>query len=691
MPADNIRNPLLTPTPFPPFDRIEASHAEPAIAQILDTAEETLARLEEQAKPTWKGLMLPLRELSRPLDYAWGLVHHYMGVLNSDDWRAAEKALQPRVVAFSLRVGQSQALFRAMEGLRDGPDWDALSPVRQRIVASSLRSMRLAGVGLPDVEREEFNTLKRELAELSTRFQNNLLDATKAFALVLHKEEEVDGLPPSARRAAAQAARATGNTDATAAAGPWRITLDAPSFIPFMMYSTRRELREALYRAYIRRAADGDLDNTELITAILRKRRRMAALLGVASYADLSIEKKMAGSVNAIDALQERLRRAARPAAETDCRELDDLRRAEGGACDELMNWDIGFWAERLRQKCFDYSDEDLRPYFQFPKVLEGLFALTRDVFGVDIVSADGEVPVWHEDVRFFRVQDPDGTPRAAFYLDPYSRPATKRGGAWMDPAFARERREADTLLPVVYLACNQTLPDGDTPSLMTFTEVTTLFHEFGHGLQHMLTTVDDPEAAGVNNIEWDAVELASQFMENWCYHQPTLTGLTEHVETGEALPRALFKKMAAARTFRAGSNMLRQLFYGMLDMELHARLEAVGPAAVAEAKARVAVQTTVLPLLPEDRLLCGFAHIFSGGYAAGYYSYKWAEVLSADAFAAFEEAGLDDPGAIRDLGRRYRDTVLALGGGTHPMEVFHAFRGREPDPAALLRHSGLA
>jgi len=421
---------------------------------------------------------------------------------------------------------------------------------------------------------------------------------------------------------------------------------------------------------------------------ILRLRREMAGLLGYASYAEVSLASKMAPGVDAVERLLEELRAASWEAA---LRDLDDLRALarEAGApeADDLRNWDVAFWAERLRERRYAYSDEQLRPYFPLPRVLDGLFALAERLFGVRVRAADGEAPVWHPDVRFFRIADPDGAPRAAFYLDPYSRPAEKRGGAWMDECVGR----APGRLPIAYLICNQVPPVGDKPSCMTYDELHTLFHEFGHGLQHMLTTVERPLAAGIRNVEWDAVELPSQFMENWCYHRDTLLGLSRHVETGERLPEELFQKLRAARTFRAGSDMLRQLYFAFMDLELHHRWTPESGESPFDVQRRIAARTTVIPPLPEDRFLCGFSHIFAGGYAAGYYSYKWAEVLSADAFGAFEDAGLDDPAAVAATGRRFRDTVLALGGSRHPMEVFRAFRGREPSTQALLRQAGLA
>jgi oligopeptidase A len=563
-------------------------------------------------------------------------------------------------------------------------------------VAKLLQDAELAGVGLQGEARERFNVIQQELAELSTQFSNHVLDATKAFALVLRTPEEVAGLPPSLLRLAAQAARDAGETEATAERGPWRITLDYPSFGPFMEHSQRRELREQLYRAFLTRASAGAEDNTPLIARILTLRQEKAALLGYHTYAELSLASKMAPDVTAVERLLEELRQASFAAAQQDLDDLTTFARAQAAPeAETLHHWDIPFWAERLREQRYAFNDEELRPYFPLPRVLDGLFTLAQRLFGVKIVAADGEVPVWHEDVRFFRVYNEQDQEIAGFYLDPYSRPAEKRGGAWMDECVGRSRLLAApgraVRLPIAYLICNQTPPIDGQPSLMTFNEIKTLFHEFGHGLQHLLTTVDYGMAAGIHNIEWDAVELPSQFMENWCYHRETLLGMSAHVETGAPLPEALYSKLCAARNYRAGSLMLRQLYFALLDLELHQRFDPRGPETVFDVQRRIAQHTTVLTPLPEESFLCSFGHIYAGGYAAGYYSYKWAEVLSADAFAAFEEAGLEDAEAVTRTGRRYGRTILALGGSRHPMEVFREFRGREPSTAALLRHSGLA
>ena len=700
-------NPLLDPSDptnptelrgLPRFDRIEPAHVEPGMRARLAELEEEIERLEADSEPTWTGLVEPLERIGDRLAFPWGVVGHLMGVKNSDALRAAHEACQPDVVKLSIRLGQSVPLFRQLEALRGGGAWDALDGPQRRIVETLLRDARLSGVGLEGEARDRFNQVQLELAELSTRFSNNVLDATKAFALTLRSADEVAGLPQSLLDLAAQSAREAEEDAATATAteGPWRITLDYPSFVPFLEHSQRRDLREKLYRAYVTRASEGDLDNGPVLERTLALRREAAQLLGYETYAEVSLASKMAPDVAAVERLLEELREVSFGAAKSELEELSRFAR-ERGADHDLMHWDLAFWAERLREDRYAYSEEELRPYFPLPVVLEGLFGLARRLFGVEIVAADGEAAVWHPDVRFFRVSSA-GEPIAAFYLDPYSRPAEKRGGAWMDECLGRTRIDGDLRLPVAYLVCNGTPPVDGGPSLMTFQEAETLFHEFGHGLQHMLTCVDYGLASGIRNVEWDAVELPSQFMENWLYQRETVRSASAHVDSGEPLPDELIEKLRAARTYRAGSAMLRQLYFAFTDLELHHRYRpgADGGADAGEngsafdVQRRIAEKTTVLPPLAEDRSLCSFAHIFAGGYAAGYYSYKWAEVLSADAFSAFEEAGLDDAGAISDTGRRYRDTVLALGGSVSPMEVFVAFRGREPRTDALLRHSGL-
>ncbi|MCI0572105.1 MAG: M3 family metallopeptidase [Myxococcaceae bacterium] len=692
-------NPLLQIEGLPRFDAIRSEHVEPAVRTLLARLKEDLAALERDVQPTWEETVGRVSTMTEPLGLAWGAVNHLMSVLNSSALRQAHAAVEGDVVEAMMAIGQSVPLYRAYKALRDGPACQGLDGAQRRILEAAIRDMELSGVGLTGEARERFQALERELAELSTRFTNNVLDATKAWSMTLTRPEEVEGLPPSALAAAAQAAKAVsaeGAPEPTAERGPWRITLEAPSYVPFLEHSKRSELRERLYRAFVTRASEGEADNGPLIERILGLRAEKAKLLGHGSFAEVSLAAKMAPDVPAVEKLLGELREVARPRARDEHRELTDYARKKTGTASlELALWDVPFWAERMREERYAYTDEELRPYFALPRVLEGLFDTAQRLFGIRVRPADGEAPVWDRDVRFFRVADESGQDIAAFYLDPFSRPATKRGGAWMNSALDRKRLPDGKLrLPVAYLVCNATPPVGNRPALLTFREVETLFHEFGHGLQHMLTRVDYPEAAGINNVEWDAVELPSQFMENWCFHEGTLAGLARHWETGETLPKRLQDRLREGRNYRAASMTLRQVYFATVDLDLHHRYRPGEGAGAGEGvlavQKRVATENTVLPPLPEDRFLNSFSHIFAGGYAAGYYSYKWAEVLSADAFSAFEEAGLDAPDAVARTGRRFRDTVLALGGSRHPLEVFSAFRGREPSTQPLLKQTGL-
>ncbi len=686
-----LLNPLLIGVGIPPFDEINVSHIQPGVEALLAELTLKLESLEQNLRPTWTGLMEPLALIQERLRWSWGVIGHLMGVKNSPELRAAYEAIQPALVEFENRLAQSRPVYDGMRAMRSSCVWDDLDPAQQRILESALREAKLSGVGLEGDRRDRFNQLQQALAELSTQFSNNVLDATKAFSLHLTTAAEVEGLPESLLALAAQTAREAGYPDATTATGPWRITLDHPSFGPFMQHSRRRDLREQVYRAHITRASSGAYDNRKSIDQILELRDEMAHILGYSTFAELSLARKMAPSVEAVYALMEGLRQASYDRATA---ELDQLRRfakAQGAAeADHLAHWDIAFWSERIREQNYGLKDEELRPYFPLPQVLEGLFALANRIFAITILPADGQAPVWHPDVRYFQVLNSQQAPIAHFYLDPYSRPAEKSGGAWMDECINRAKINGTVRLPIAYLICNQVPPIDGKPSLMTFAEVETLFHEFGHGLQHMLTEVDYPGAAGINNIEWDAVELPSQFMENWCYHRQTLLDLARHYQTGQPLPEDLYQKLLAARTFMTGTATLRQIRFGWTDLELHHRYRPDSDETVTELSQRIARQSSVLEPLPEDAFLCSFSHIFAGGYAAGYYSYFWAEVLSADAFAAFEEAGLDDQVALMEIGQRFRDTVLSLGGSHHPMHVFQRFRGREPSPDALLRHRGL-
>ena len=685
-------NPLLAWGTLPDFDAITADHVGPAMRETLARSEADMAALELRAPDLdARALVAGLEPIEDRLGWTWTLANHLNSVRTNDALRKAIEDVQGEVVAFQSRLAQSRPLYEALRRVRDAAGFDAEPPAVRRVVILNLRGAEHAGVGLEGAARERFNANQQELARLSLDFGNNVLDATKAWSLELTERAEVAGLPASLLALTAQSARAAGHAQATADAGPWRITLDYPCFVPLMEYAERRELREQVYRAYVTRASAPPHDNGPLIERILALRKEQANALGFATYAELSVDAKMAPSVDAVATLLGDLREVSFAAAEAELAELAAFAREHGGP-DALAVWDNAYWARRLRQARFQYSDEELRPYFPLPRVLDGLFSLAERLFGVH-VTANPDVRGWHDDVRYFDVADEAGARIAGFYLDPFSRPADKRGGAWMNECVGRSRALADgdaARRPVAYLVCNQSPPVDGKPSLMTFNEVQTLFHEFGHGLQHMLTRVDEGAVAGINGVEWDAVELPSQFMENWLRHRPALQSFARHYETDVALPATLIDRVLASQTFRAGSSFLRQLYFAELDLAIHHRYAAGGDVSLADVQAEVVRRNTVIPPLPEDRFINSFGHLFSGGYAAGYYSYKWAEVLSADAFSAFEEAGLDDEAAVRRVGRHFRDTVLALGGSEDPMAVFVRFRGRAPDPAALLRHNGL-
>ena len=684
--------PLLAGQGLPRFEAITPEQVEQGIPALLDTLNHELTALEtrleqrlSEAHPlTWDELMSPLHQLGERLRWSWGVVSHLNGVCNTPELRAAHQQQQGAVVQFGNRAGQSRPIYQALEALQESAA--SLDGTQLRILQAELRDMRLRGVGLEGAEQEAFNAASAQLAELATAYSNHVLDATNGWSLTLSSEADLAGLPASLRELLAQAARDAGETG-------WRLGLDMPRVVPFLKYSRRRDLREQVYRAQVSRASTGELDNHSLIEQILQLKLEQAQRLGYANWAEVSLASKMAGSVAEVEALLDDLRAAAYPAAQQELEALAACAARHGAAeAADLKPWDVSYWAEVLRQESFNLDSEALRPWFSLEQVLQGLFGLCQRLFAIRIVAADGEAPIWHSDVRYFRVLDgASGQALAGFYLDPFSRPGSKRGGAWMDECLGRSRNQAgEAVQPVAYLICNQSPPVGDTPSLMTFDEVETLFHEFGHGLQHMLTTVERPQAAGINNVEWDAVELPSQFMENWCYDRATLMGMARHWQTGEPLPESEFQKLLAARTFMGGSATLRQVHFALTDLRLHSQWTPNCGQSPEQLRRAIALTTTVLEPIPEDAFLCAFSHIFAGGYSAGYYSYKWAEVLSADAFSAFEEVGLEQEEEIVATGRRFRDTVLSLGGSRSPAEVFEAFRGRQPSSEALIRHSGL-
>jgi oligopeptidase A len=688
------QNPLLDLSDPIAFDEILPEHVVPAIRRLLEETSSDLDHLERSAVPTWDGVAGPLDQFGERLNRAILVSYHLNSVKNTPALREAIRTIEPEYVPFSLRVGQSRAIYDAMNTLRASAEWPTLTVAQQRIVDTFLRRARHAGVALPDAERRRFSAIKEELTKLGTTFSNNVLDATKAFALDLTTREEVAGLPKSLLQLAAQAARDGGSPHATAEGGPWRILLNPPFSGPFLAYSERRDLRERVYRAVITRASAPPYDNSEILVRILTLREEMATLLGYASFAHFSLASKMAPGVEVVVEKMEELRRAAYEHAKEELAELQAFVAEETGSKDGALElWDVRFWVERLQKRELGFQDEDLRPYFPFPHVLDGMFRLGERLFGIQIRSAGSRTRVWHDDVRVYHVHSEHGEKIATFYLDVYSRPREKQGGAWQNGLINRRRTgpsDLDVRLPVAILVCNQSPPVGERPSLMSFNDVRTLFHEFGHTLHSLLTTVDYASASGTANVEWDAIELPSQFMENWCYDPGTLRAISRHIDTNEPLPDDLARRIAASRRFRAGSQLLNQLFYTLVDLELHGPSFHAATTDTATVVKSVASRTLLMPRLPEDRVLCAFNHIFAGGYPAGYYSYLWANIASADAFAAFEEVGLDDEDAVARMGHRFREVVLASGGARHPLEVFRAFRGREPEPTAFLRHLGL-
>jgi len=695
---------LLRGHGLPRFEAIDASQVEAHIPSLINDLGEQLSniestlqqRLADNTPLSWDEVMTPLHLLGERLRWSWGVVSHLNGVCNSPELREAHAAQQPDVVRFGNRAGQSQVIHQALESLQQNPS-HPLDSTQIRILDAELLSMRHRGVGLSGAVQESFNEASEKLASLSTRFSNHVLDATQGWTLLVDDADQLKGMPERALQALAAAAKEAGDQqqdgqDPSAEGGPWRLGLDMPRYLPVLTHADNRSLRETVYRAQVSRASSGELDNTPLIEEILDLRTHQAARLGYQNWAERSLASKMADNVGAVEKLLEELRVAALPVAEQEIDELRTCARRHGATeADDFSPWDVSYWAEKLRQERFNLNQEALRPWFPLPQVLDGLFHLCERLFSIKIEAADGEAPIWHQDVRFFRVNDQDGHPLAAFYLDPFSRPASKRGGAWMDECLNRSRNsEGELTHPVAYLICNQTPPTGDIPSLMSFEEVETLFHEFGHGLQHMLTTVEHPQAAGINNVEWDAVELPSQFMENWCLDRQTLMGMARHWQTGEPLPEEDYNKLRNSRTFMQGCGTLRQVHFALTDLRLHSTWTPELGQSPDAFRRKIADNTTVLAPIPEDRFLCAFGHIFSGGYSAGYYSYKWAEVLSADAFAAFEEVGLDQEENVQATGQRFRNTVLSLGGSQRPADVYKSFRGRTASTDALIRHSGL-
>jgi oligopeptidase A len=672
-------NPLLDFSGLPRYGSIRPEHVAPAIDQLLEQNRAVIAGLSSQSTAaSWKEFAEPLESANERLARAWGAAAHLHAVDDKPGIRAAYKANLPKVTRYYTELAQNLDLYAKFKALRESGEFARLTSARRRIIDNNLRDYRLGGAELPPEEKRRFAEIQEELAALEAKFSENLLDATNAFSLYVVDRSELTGLPEDVLRAAEEAARKDGREG-------WKLTLHAPSFGPVMQYAENRGLRERIYRAHVTRASEfgkAELDNTPIITRELRLRREKAHLLGYGSFAQLSLVPKMAESPGAALAFLEDLAARALPHARKDYRDLETFAKSELGL-DGLRAWDVAFASERLRAKLYAFSEQDVKQYFPEAKVLEGMFRLVEALYGLRVSPETAET--WHPDVKFFRISDSRGTPVGHFFLDPYSR-ETKRGGAWMDEAVTRHRIAGALQTPVAHLVCNFPAPVDGRPSLLTHDEVMTLFHEFGHGLHHLLSQVDDLGVSGIRGVEWDAIELPSQFMENFCWEWDVLSRMTSHSESGAPLPRALFEKMLAAKNFQTGMQTVRQIEFALVDMRLHHDFDPEGAKTpqrlLEEIRAKVAV---VVP--PEyNRFLNNFSHVFSGSYAAGYYSYKWAEVLSADAYSLFEENGVFD----ERTGARFRDEILAVGGSRPAIESFRAFRGREPRIDALLRHSGM-
>ena len=677
---DASTNALLDFSGLPRFDAITPSDVQPAIDLLLANNRALVERLTSDEVPaTWSTFAAPLADEIEQLSRAWGVVGHLHSVNDIPEWREAYNGMLPEVSRFFAELGQNLKLFAKYKAIRESSEYATLTPAQRKIVDNEIRDFRLSGAELPEDQKPRFQAISEELASLSAKFSENLLDATNAFAQFVTDEAKLAGIPDDVRQAAREAAEKDGKPG-------WKFTLHMPSYLPVMQYAEDRELRATMYRAYATRAAEfgpTELDNTPLITKILELRQEEARMLGYGNFAEVSLVPKMAESVPQVLAFLRDLATKAKPFAEKDIAELRAFAKEEL-KLDTLEPWDVGFASEKLLQARYAFSEQEVKRYFTEDKVLGGLFRVVETLFGVRL-KADS-APVWHEDVRFFRIETPDGALIGQFYIDLYAR-ETKRGGAWMDEAITRRRVVAGIQTPVAYLNCNFSRPVGDKPATFSHDDVITLFHETGHGLHHLLTQVDELGVSGIHGVEWDAVELPSQFMENYCWEWDVVREMTAHVDTGEPLPRELFDKMIAAKNFQSGMQTVRQLEFSLFDLLLHSDFDPAGTTSVLDLLNTVRREVAVIVPPEWHRFPNSFSHIFAGGYGAGYFSYKWAEVLSADCYAAFEEAGNPfDP----ETGRRFLQEIIAAGGARPALENFRAFRGRDPEVDALLRHSGM-
>ena len=670
------KNPLLDFSGLPRFADIKPEHVSPAVDQLLADGRATIAAVT-RAKPTWDDFVAPLEDANERIGRAWGQVAHLHAVMDKPELRQVYNANLPKITQYWTELGQNQALFEKYKALKDSNEFSSLSKARKKIIDNALRDFRLGGAELPPDKKKRYAEIQEELSRLGAKFSENLLDATNAFSIFVD-EKRTAAIPADVLEAAREAAQKDGKDG-------WKFTLHAPSYLPVMQYADDRSLRETMYHASATRASEfakPEWDNAPLIARLVPLRREAAQLLGYRDYAEVSLVPKMAESSSQVLAFLDDLARRARPFAEKDAEELKAFAREEL-AIPDLQAWDLAYASEKLRAKRYAFSDQEVKQYFPEDIVVAGLFRVAQELYQVKFQPA--AAPTWHPDVRFFEVRDLSGAVIGQFYMDLYAR-ETKRGGAWMDDAITRRRKRGQLQIPVAYLNCNFSRPVGTKPALFTHDEVLTLFHEFGHGLHHLLTQVEDLGVSGINGVEWDAVELPSQFMENFCWEWDVLRGMTRHIETSEPLPRALFDKMLAAKNFQSGLAMLRQIEFAVFDMRLHSDFDPASGRSALDLLEEVRSQVAVLRPPAYNRFPNSFSHIFAGGYAAGYYSYKWAEVLSADAYSFFEEHGVLDAKA----GARFRDEILAVGGSRPAAESFRAFRGREPNVEALLRHSGM-
>jgi len=680
-----MNNPLLDMAGLPAFSRIQARDIEPAIDSLLAENRKQIDQLladSDSDNVSWDKLIAPLEDMEDRLSRAWSPVSHLNSVMNSDELRAAYNACLPKLSDYATEMGQNEKLFHAFEAIAQGPEFETLDPAQKKVISNALRDFRLSGVHLQDQAKNRYREIMLELSTLTTRFEENILDATHGWDCLIEDQQRLAGLPETALALAAQQAAQKDRSG-------WLFTLDFPSYFPVISYADDRQLRREMYTAYVTRASDegpgaGSWDNSKIMEQILSLRHEVAQLLGFDNYADRSLATKMAPDSDAVIGFLSELAQHALPRARQELQDLREFAKNEHGM-EQLEAWDVAYYAEKLRQARYELSQEQLKPWFPDQQVVTGMFAVVKRLYGLDINHIEG-IDTWHDDVRFYEIKDAQGELRGQFYLDMYAR-EHKRGGAWMDECISRKRDKDGLQTPVAYLTCNFTPPVGDGPALLTHNEVETLFHEFGHGLHHMLTQVDYVSVSGISGVAWDAVELPSQFMENWCWEREALDLFARHYQTGEALPEQLYQRMLAARNFQSAMQTVRQIEFSLFDFRIHREYDPSRGARVFEILEQVRDEVAVIMPPSFNRFPHSFSHIFAGGYAAGYYSYKWAEVLSADAFSAFEEKGIFD----RETGQRFLSAILEQGGSREPMELFVEFRGREPTIDALLRHSGLA